>query len=438
LQTLGHGIANRLIRPTRTVGASAPQTKEIPVKKTLAWAVTLVTAATCTLGAALPAAAAHDTTATAAIAASNGSAIDTSSLDPKTKALVDELLAKLPADWQERLQAANAKYGVGDAQWTEIRDSVINPGDYKCQSTELTAYAQGLLKDAEDPFLIFILDLVGAFDLPTYDALLFGSESKSNTFGVNGEYTNKLTSESKDLKKFWDVYSDDIQLMPMHGADVFSSPERAARTLAVLYGGTPESNLDFAETLIELINLEPVLKGGANPIFTFNAFAFSEKGDPEPLGISDRIVMGDGILEAMQAIGLGDTAPRAILGHEFGHHVQYENNLFDNTTLTGPEATRRTELMADAFGTYFLTHARGEALNTKRLLDSAQSFYQVGDCSFRSNGHHGTPNQRLAASTWGASVANDAANQGHILPSMKLDELFEAKLPDFVKPDATN
>ncbi|MFD4855050.1 M48 family metalloprotease [Streptomyces atratus] len=408
------------------------------MKKSLAWAVTLVTAATCTLGTVLPATAADNMTATAAASASNGSAIDTSKLDPQTKALVDEILAKLPADWQARLQAANAKYGIGDAQWTEIRNSVINPGDYQCQSTELTAYANNLLDGAEDPFTIFMLSLFGGFDLPTYDALLFGSESKSNTYGVNGEYTNQLKSEAKDLKKFWDIYSDDIQLMPMHGADVFSSPERLARTLSVLYGGTTESNLGLADLFISLVGSEPVLKGGANPIFTFNAFAYSEKGDPQPLGISDRIVMGDGILEATKAIGLGDTAPRAILAHEFGHHVQYEDNLFDNTTLTGPEATRRTELMADAFGTYFLTHSRGEALNTKRVLGSAQSFYQVGDCSFRSNGHHGTPNQRLAASTWGASVANEASDQGHILPSMKLDEMFEVKLPDIVKPDATN
>ena len=35
---------------------------------------------------------------------------------------------------------------------------------------------------------------------------------------------------------------------------------------------------------------------------------------------------------------------------EFGHHVQFEDGLF-NSPLTGAEATRRTELMADAFGT---------------------------------------------------------------------------------------
>ncbi|OIJ94165.1 hypothetical protein [Streptomyces colonosanans] len=408
------------------------------MKKTLAWAVTLVTAATCALGTALPAAAADDVTASAATA-SSGSPLDTSKLSPEAKALVDQVLADLPADWQERRDAAAAKYGIHDTQWAGLLNSAIKPGDHQCQTTEFRDYSKSLLAGVDDPDLLDWLYVFSAFDLPTYDALLFGSESKSNTFGVNGEYTNELTSEGKDLKRFWDIQSDDIQLVPMHGRDLFSSPERVARVYKVLFGIKSDAvALRLAKDVIELVNYFPSLKGGDNPIFTFNAFAFSEEGNPHPLGISDRIVVGDGILEAMKAIGLGGTAPRAIVAHEFGHHVQYEDNLFANTTLTGPEATRRTELMADAFGTYFLTHSRGEALNTKRVLDSAKSFYQVGDCYFDSPGHHGTPNQRLASSAWGASVANDAANQGHILPSLKLDELFEAKLPDIVKPDATN
>ncbi|OIJ87893.1 hypothetical protein [Streptomyces colonosanans] len=153
-------------------------------------------------------------------------------------------------------------------------------------------------------------------------------------------------------------------------------------------------------------------------VFDADSFAYSEKDDPEPLGISDRIIMGDGILQGMTAVGLGDVAPRGILGHEFGHHVQYQGNLFESD-LRGPEATRRTELMADALGTYYLTHARGESLNAARVLKSEKSFYQVGDCSFTSSGHHGTPNQRFNSSSWAAGVATDAANQGHILPSLK-------------------
>ncbi|MFV5998238.1 hypothetical protein ACNPQM_39190 [Streptomyces sp. NPDC056231] len=409
------------------------------MKKTLTWAITAGIAATCTLGAALPATAADDTTSAAvASAGTPGSAFDTSRLSPEAKALADQILAALPADWQARQQAAVAKYGIHDNEWAGFRDNAINPGDYQCGSTAMRDYSSTLLDGVQNPAVVFFLSFLGVFDMPTYDALIFGSESKSNTFGVNGEYTNELTSEGKDLKKFWDIYSDDIQLMPMHGGKLFSSPERLAPIVGLMYGLDDQSALSWAKSLILLIKMEPALKGGDNPIFTFNAFAFTEKGDPQPMGISDRIVMGDGILEALKAVGLGDTAPRAILAHEFGHHVQYEDNLFDNTTLTGPEATRRTELMADAFGTYFLTHSRGEALNAKRVLGSEKSFYEVGDCHFTNSGHHGTPNQRFAASSWAASVANDAANQGHILPSLKLDELFEAKLPDIVKPDATN
>ncbi|MFB7220878.1 hypothetical protein [Streptomyces sp. NPDC056227] len=411
------------------------------MKKTLTWAVTAGIAATCTLGSALPAMAADDTTSAAVTsAAAPGSAFDTSRLSPELKALADQVLAKLPADWQQRRDAATAKYGIHDTQWADVRNSVLNPGDYQCQNTALRDY-QGTLLQGANFELLFFLYFLGVFDMPTYDALFFGSESKSNTFGVNSEYTNELTSEGKDLKKFWDINSDDIQIVPMHGGEVFSSPERLAPVVSLMYGIPKENNeaaLALAKLFIYVINLEPVLQGGDNPFFTLNAFAYTEKGDPNPAGISDRIVMGDGILEALKAVGLGDTAPRAVLAHEFGHHVQYEDNLIDNTTLTGPEATRRVELMADAFGTYFLTHSRGEALNAKRVLGSEKSLYEVGDCSFTSPGHHGTPNQRFTAASWAASVADDAANQGHILPSLKFDELFEAKLPDIVKPDATN
>ncbi|MFE4800488.1 hypothetical protein ACFRFL_37125 [Streptomyces sp. NPDC056708] len=411
------------------------------MKKTLSMAASLAIATTCALGMALPAHAA-DTTGTTTVAGRPlPSSVDTSGMDPQTKAIIDRIQAQLPADWESRLTATRAKYGLNESSWSEIRDSVVNPGDHQCQQTELTTYADALLVGIKHPAIIYNLQFYGGFDWAAFDALISGTESKSNTFGVNGEYTQKLTAETKNLKRFWDIDSAGIQLVPMHGKDVLSSPERLGHVLSVMYGNPieePPRNwaLGLAKTFIELIDSEPVLQGGANPIFTFNAFAYSEKGDPEPLGISDRIVVGDGVLQGMTAVGLGDVAPKGIVSHEFAHHVQFQKNLFESD-LTGPEATRRTELMADAFGTYYLTHARGESLNATRLLKSEKSFYQVGDCSFTSSGHHGTPNQRLTSSSWAASVANDAPNQGHILPSLKLDELFEAKLPDLVKPDAS-
>ena len=141
------------------------------------------------------------------------------------------------------------------------------------------------------------------------------------------------------------------------------------------------------------------------------------------------MIFGDGIVDALNALGIGDVGPRVVLAHEFGHHIQFEDGLFDSP-LTGPEATRRTELMADAFGTYFAVHAKGLSLNRKRVLNAEQTFFEVGDCSFTNNGHHGTPLQRMRAAAWGASVADAARPQSYILPSRTFAAMFDQKLPE--------
>ena len=243
-----------------------------------------------------------------------------------------------------------------------------------------------------------------------------------------------LTHTFRDVKRFWDIQSGDIQLMAMHG-DVLRDPVRTSRALVEVFGfdraGADRYAADVADALAK-----GWFDGGNQPLFTLNAFAFTAEGDNDPLvaGVPDKLIFGDGILDALRYMGLGDIGPRAVMGHEFGHHVQFEDGLFE-TTLSGAEATRRTELMADAFGTYFTTHARGLALNTKRVLQVEQSFYQVGDCQFASDGHHGTPLQRLRASTWAADYADAARPQGKILPSLTFARLFEEQLPSIVAPD---
>jgi hypothetical protein len=213
-------------------------------------------------------------------------------------------------------------------------------------------------------------------------------------------------------------------------------PVRLARLLTVLYGVSDADAADLAALVVDVVTSDPGLARGASPLFSLNAFAFSGAGDPDPVlsSLPDKLVFGDGMLEALDAIGVGDVGPRAVLSHEYGHHVQYDKDL-SGSPLTGPEATRRTELMADAFGTYFVTHKRGLALNAERVLEAEHSFYQVGDCAFASTTHHGTPDQRLRASSWGASVAAGAQKQGQVLPSLTLDSRFEAALPTFVAPD---
>ena len=42
-------------------------------------------------------------------------------------------------------------------------------------------------------------------------------------------------------------------------------------------------------------------------------------------------------------------------------------------------------------------------------------FFEIGDCSFASNGHHGTPNQRMNAAIFGYNLANDTNVNGVIM-----------------------
>ncbi|MEO7752060.1 MAG: hypothetical protein ABIS35_01465 [Terracoccus sp.] len=359
-------------------------------------------------------------------------------LSPAQARQLDALLTSLPADFRARQTAALAKAGVDRSP---VRDAVearlaaaIDGTQYVCSSTALDAYVNQLV-GALDTNTIVILLTFGLLDFPTYDALFYGTTGDP-AYALPKDYKNELNRAFSATKRFWDVKLDDIQIMAMHGS-MLTDVSRVQRMFALLYGIDGAAGASYAASIVDFVRGTPALRGGDNPLFTLNAFAFSGAGEADPTiaALPDKMIFGDGILDALDKTGFRDVGPSAVLGHEMAHHVQYEDNLFV-TDLTGPEATRRTELMADAFGTYFVTSKRGLALNTARVIEAEQNFYNVGDCSFDNPGHHGTPLQRLAAATWGADVAKAAANQGHILPSLTLDAMFEKQLPVLVAPDA--
>jgi hypothetical protein len=409
------------------------------VRRTTAWSVALVSslAISGTTGATVASAATTTSSATAASAsvAADGHSHDLvagRASDPRAARLLASARAHLPADWRARQTTALERFGFDASAARDALDRAIDPSQYQCAPTRLDAYVHDLLAGV-DPSSVEILSMLGAFDFPSYDAVLSGT-SGDPRYALDKEHRSELTSSFRAAQGFWDTDGSDIALMGMHG-DVMRDPARLTPLIGFLYGVPESTAAQLAALVVEVVTGDPGLSGGDSPLFTLNAFAFSGEGDPVLSSLADKLVFGDGMLDALSAIGVGDIGPRAILGHEYAHHVQYDQHLFD-TPLTGAEATRRTELMADAFGTYFVTHKRGLALNTARVLEAEQSFYQAGDCSFASAAHHGTPNQRLRASTWGASVADQAQKQGHILPSLTLDAWFEAKLPELVAPDA--
>jgi hypothetical protein len=345
-----------------------------------------------------------------------------------------QLAGRLPADWQAQSDAAADRLGLDKSPARAALERAINPDDYECGPTLLDAYVDELISQMTLDDIMLLIN-TPALDIPTYDALLFGSDTDAR-YALPADYRQLLGSSFRNAQKFWDIESGDIQLHAMHG-DVLLDTARSARLMEVLFGFTPAEAASTADLIAATVTASPALDGGNNPLFTLNAFAFTAEGDPDPLaqGVPDKLVFGDGILDFLEFADIANVGSRAVMGHEFAHHVQFEQGLLESD-LPAPEATRRGELMADAFGTYWATHARGLSLNTKRVLQAEQVFFQVGDCVFDSPGHHGTPNQRLRAAVWGADLADSARPQGKILPSLTLAELFEAALPEFIAPDA--
>jgi hypothetical protein len=356
-------------------------------------------------------------------------------LDATDQAKLDAITAHLPADWRQRLANFQAKVGIEPSDAQKAVAGAIDPSQYECQDTAFSAYVNSLI-DQVDIGTLFILVILGVLDYPTYDALIFGKPSEADDYGLPTGYKSPINQAVKGSQKFWDVDLFDVKTLAMQN-DMLTDQARVSRIIGVLFGVDQAEADETAALVQEVLAESPQLDNGRNPIFTLNAFAFSAEGETDPIfaGIPDKMVWGEGLGNALDAMGLGTDAAKGVIGHEMGHHVQFEQGFFDSP-LTGPEATRRTELMADSFGTYFIAHKRGLGMKGAALHKAEQAFYEVGDCSFDSDGHHGTPNQRLKASIWGADQAAKAQPPFPVQSSISLFNKFEKKLPNLVKPDA--
>ncbi|KAA1418159.1 hypothetical protein FE697_020185 [Mumia zhuanghuii] len=306
----------------------------------------------------------------------------------------------------------------------------------ECAGTLLDGYVDGLLSDMTTEQLTFLFaHLDTLLDVPTYDALFFGTTGDPD-YALES-HAHQLQNTFRDLRRFWDIESADIQLMAMHG-DVLLDADRIAATLTAMVEAGEIAPMTPAQIELEAQTVADFMQTQGdfydNPLWTLNAYAFSGEDETDPVlaALPDKLVFGDGILAAYDAIGLGDVGPRVIMAHEFAHHVQFELGVFDTGPTDPAEATRRTELMADAMAAYYGVHKKGLALNQKRVTDALLSFYTVGDCQFASPGHHGTPLQRERAAAWGAELAAAAKPRSYVLPAATFIELFEDALPGII------
>ncbi|WP_018155962.1 hypothetical protein [Demetria terragena] len=358
----------------------------------------------------------------------------------EAKKIYQRILTKLPKDYRAKLKAFNAKAGIEHQPQqqmaiTKIQNRgraalagkrVINPEDYECGPTPFNDWIDKELAPIESTTLTYLEDL-GALEVPTYDALLFGAPDDGD-HDLPAAEGPRLASSFETIQGFWDVPLDDIQLMSMD-RNIFTKQSNMARTLKVLFKVGDADATSIAKDIQSLVKSDPALKGGKHALFSLNAFAYT---GPDS---ADKVIFGDGILESLNETGHGAVGPDVVMSHEMAHHVQFENGTGANVPPS-PEATRATELGADAFGNYAGAHSKGLGASASDLTTYQNVAFNIGDCGFESEEHHGTPNQRKAASSWGAAEVQNQDDPTAIQPSQTLQDRFEAALPGLTAPDA--
>ena len=341
-----------------------------------------------------------------------------------------KLRSSLPASYQLRLKKSADKLLLTHPQYRNVARQALALEPTDCNSaTPIRQWLGNETRDWNDD-AIFFASVTGILDFPFLYTLYFENSPANQYFGVKGEYSQTINKTFKDLKRFWNIQTNGMIVVGMHG-NMLTDREKIIRIDKLVYGDSQETAEFWADLILSLMNDFPQYRKGDHPIFTFNAFAVPRTELAAPVGIiPNKIAMGDGIMDGYRKLGFGDVGPQAILAHEFGHQVQFQLGLYGGQS--GPEATRNNELMADAYSAYYLSHARGASMQWKRVQQFLNVFFNIGDCSFDSDGHHGTPAERMAAAQWGYTVANKAQKQGHILTSQQFAALFSKQLPVLV------
>lgn len=310
---------------------------------------------------------------------------------------------------------------AGTTVWREAVQDAINPDDFVCGASAIGAWIDELI-GRSDPASLDVLFGTAAPDWPIVYKIFFDNDDTDEFIGSDGGYTREHLKRERDLRRFWDVPLDDVGLYGLHGS-VIQDDAKMVPVVQFILGVSEAEAQVIIDDVQEVIESDPTI-GYDWPLFSFNAVAFG----PDPL----KILMGDGLITFFEEIGLANNGVDLVYAHEVAHQVQGALGVFGPPT---PEATRRTELMADAFATYYLVHARGATFNAARALDGFELSFIAGDCNFDSPGHHGTPNQRMAAAQWGAEIALERP-RGKIKSAVEMVALFDEQLPIIVAPDA--
>ena len=240
------------------------------------------------------------------------------------------------------------------------------------------------------------------------------SDKSPQVFGADGQYTSRATATIDKLRGFWDIESWNIQLVAWKGTDL-GSQAKMAQTFSL---GLAPAKVKAAAALATQVLYElPVLQGGRNPLLTLNAFS----APADSLG-GKRVALGDGLLDVVDTLGFDDVSVEAVVGHEYGHQVDFAHDNFP--------PNESSEMGPDAYGGYFVAHAKGFGWNSRLQQEATYLDASIGDC-FHS---HGTPAQRKAAGAWGEKQATSQGNPNRVVPSATMIDKFQQEYPKLMPP----
>jgi hypothetical protein len=147
-------------------------------------------------------------------------------------------------------------------------------------------------------------------------------------FGHNGEHTEELMKQHATLAKFWKTgdTGPPILLAGLHSETLQGNlAEPIAYFLEENYEGymATAQHIETATALVQQAIETEIPKAFANPRLTFEAFYYPQAEIPGADPLSAGILLGDGIPDFTDSLGLGEAGPDYIHAHEFGHAIQF-------------------------------------------------------------------------------------------------------------------
>ena len=262
------------------------------------------------------------------------------------------------------------------------------------------------------------INLYGLYTL--INVLSIDLDQSKQYFGDHGEETHTVAKHQKKLERFYDL-PERIVVKGEHNSTL-NNRNKVAAVYKEFGGYNNDEAYDMADEIIAINKKSAVFI--ETPLLSLDAYT-----SPDHV-----IVIGDGIVRVLSETGIeSDVATAGLLAHEWAHQVQYHYsvNWFGMEAGEWPftlEFIRAIELEADYFSGYYLTQKKGATHNWKKAAQFFYMFYNIGDCNIYDEGHHGTPNQRLAAARLGYILAEKSSAKGHIISADDLNAVFNASL----------